>query len=95
MKSKEIVGVHALVYGHVQGVGFRSTVYRCAQDLRLKGSVENLSDGSVEVYAQGSREKLSELFITLKSPLQAGFVERIEADYYPRCKDFQGFEIIY
>ena len=47
--------------GRVQGVGFRYYVERAANSLRLTGYVRNLDDGTVEVYAIGSPEQLSDL----------------------------------
>lgn len=38
-----------LIYGRVQGVGFRYFVYKLSKRLNFYGSVKNLSDGSVEV----------------------------------------------
>ena len=49
------------VRGRVQGVGFRYFAQRAAIQLGLTGYVRNLDDGSVEVYAVGSAEKLAEL----------------------------------
>jgi len=45
----------------VQGVGFRYFVEHAAQQLGVRGWVRNDDDGSVEVYAVGTREQLSEL----------------------------------
>jgi acylphosphatase len=44
----------------VQGVGFRYFVEDAARALGVTGWVRNLDDGSVEVYATGNRERLSE-----------------------------------
>nr|WP_239020507.1 acylphosphatase [Nakamurella antarctica] len=41
------------VHGHVQGVGFRWWTRARALELHLVGSARNLSDGRVEVVAQG------------------------------------------
>jgi acylphosphatase len=49
------------VRGRVQGVGFRYFVEHYATALNLSGWVRNLDDGSVEVYALGAPEQLSEL----------------------------------
>lgn len=49
------------VRGRVQGVGFRYFVERSANALGVSGWVRNLDDGSVEVYATGNPEQLSEL----------------------------------
>jgi len=49
------------VRGRVQGVGFRYFVEQAANGLGLRGWVRNVDDGSVEVYAAGTAEQLSEL----------------------------------
>jgi acylphosphatase len=49
------------VTGRVQGVGFRYFVWREAEALDIDGWVRNMTDGSVEVLASGSRERLEEL----------------------------------
>lgn len=48
MDSRRIV-----VYGRVQGVGFRYYVLKVATELGLKGHVRNLPNGTVEVEAEG------------------------------------------
>ena len=50
-----------IVRGRVQGVGFRWFVQQSADSLGVKGYTRNLADGSVEVYALGSAEQLSDL----------------------------------
>jgi acylphosphatase len=49
------------VRGRVQGVGFRYFVEQAAKSLGLRGWVRNDDDGSVEVYAVGTPQQLSEL----------------------------------
>jgi acylphosphatase len=44
--------------GHVQGVGFRATVSKLAQQHGLTGWVRNEPDGSVLATAEGSREAI-------------------------------------
>jgi len=46
-----------IVYGRVQGVGFRYFVYKLSSKLKFNGSVKNLSDGSVEVVIDSSRQE--------------------------------------
>jgi acylphosphatase len=50
-----------IVHGRVQGVGYRYFVQYVANSLGMKGWVRNLDDGSVEVYAIGSRAEHDEL----------------------------------
>ena len=46
--------VRLLIKGTVQGVGFRALVKQLGRNLGLKGTIRNLSDGSVEVYCEGT-----------------------------------------
>jgi acylphosphatase len=59
------VGVKAarrwIVRGQVQGVGYRYFAQKNASLLGLTGYARNLDDGSVEVYAVGAAEQLSEM----------------------------------
>jgi acylphosphatase len=50
-----------LVYGTVQGVGFRDFIRRRAQDLELDGYIRNLADGTVEIEVAGTADALSRL----------------------------------
>ena len=54
--------VHAFVSGTVQGVFFRQTCRQIARRHQLLGWVRNLSDGRVEVWAQGD-ERALEAFV--------------------------------
>lgn len=77
---KNMVRRHYLVSGRVQGVGFRAFVHRRANDLGLKGVVRNLSDGRVEVYAQGALERVAELEASLATGPTHARVERVETN---------------
>jgi acylphosphatase len=48
-----------LVGGRVQGVFYRATAARRAQELKLRGYARNLPDGRVEVLACGDEPALS------------------------------------
>ena len=54
--------VHIIIHGQVQGVFFRASAQARASELSLTGWVRNLSNGTVEVHAEGKRESLN-LFI--------------------------------
>jgi len=49
------------VRGRVQGVGYRNFAQTAARQLGIHGYARNLADGSVEVYAVGTGQQLSDL----------------------------------
>lgn len=53
--------MRCVVRGRVQGVAFRAATCARAEELGLQGYARNLSDGGVEVYAQGAAEALAAL----------------------------------
>jgi hydrogenase maturation protein HypF len=50
--------IHLAIQGAVQGVGFRPFVYRLAQEIKLKGWIENSAQG-VLLEVEGDREQLA------------------------------------
>jgi acylphosphatase len=70
------------VRGRVQGVGFRWFIEKHANDIGVKGWTRNRDDGSVEVYAVGTKNQLDRLSASLyKGPPMAEVrgVEETEA----------------
>jgi acylphosphatase len=68
-----------IVYGRVQGVGFRAFVARTAMNCQLSGFVENLEDGTVRIIAQGSLDSIEKLIQEIKkapSPITVNRIER-------------------
>lgn len=57
---------HYLIFGTVQGVGFRYRAQYAAQQLALTGWVENLDDGSVEMELQGLPDRMDRLFAIIQ-----------------------------
>lgn len=78
-----MVALRFLVYGRVQGVGFRWFVLREAERRRLRGFVRNLRDGSVEVIAAGPPETLEDLARALEQGPAHAQVERVERSIVP------------
>ena len=58
MHSNNLHCIKAVVSGMVQGVGFRQTVLQIAPHLELVGRVKNLPNGTVELSAEGDKEKV-------------------------------------
>ena len=81
-----------IVSGRVQGVGFRYYVRRQAERLGVAGFTRNLTDGSVEVVAEGEDEPLSALEASLRQGPDFAHVAQVErAAITPRGD--QGFHI--
>ncbi|NBR07182.1 MAG: acylphosphatase [Planctomycetes bacterium] len=58
MPDKNLHCIKAIYSGLVQGVGFRQTVLQIAQYFDLHGRVKNLQNGTVELTAEGDKEKV-------------------------------------
>ena len=71
---------HVLVYGFVQGVGFRFAVERAAASRGVSGWVRNRADGTVEAVFEGELEDVEALVeLCRRGPRGAG-VERVEVE---------------
>ncbi len=81
------------VFGIVQGVFFRANAFDIATDLGLSGYVLNLPDGSVEVVAEGEKEKLEELLNWASHGPSEAVVSKIEHSWHDSKKEFKKFEI--
>ena len=68
-----------LVAGRVQGVYYRATAARHAQELAITGHAKNLPDGRVEVLAFGSEAAHDELVRRLWIGSSASNVTSVEA----------------
>ena len=71
------VRLTAWVHGRVQGVGFRWWVRSRALELGLVGWAANLSDGRVEVVAEGPRPAVEALLTALNGPGTPGRVRTV------------------
>lgn len=76
--ADEPVRLTAWVHGRVQGVGFRWWTRARALELGLVGSAGNLTDGRVEVIAEGSRSACERLLAALRSDRTPGSVDHVE-----------------
>ncbi len=88
----DIVEIHALAEGTVQGIGFRYTTQRLALSLQLQGSVQNLADGSVEIYAQGPKEAI-QLFCEKLNSHWKGYMQPLTPTYLQTLHTYEGFVV--
>jgi len=85
--------LHAIVEGHVQGVGFRYFVLEVAQQLQLTGWVRNLVNGNVELIAEGNRAELDKLYAAIRSGSPGSLVTNMVIDWLPAENTFTMFSI--
>ncbi|ODS35067.1 hypothetical protein BEH94_03860 [Candidatus Altiarchaeales archaeon WOR_SM1_SCG] len=81
--------------GEVQKVGYRDVVQKIAQDIGVKGFVENLRDGNVLVVAEGEKETIEEFIKKIKIKKDFIDVKDISEDYEKATGEFEYFEIKY
>ncbi|MBI4429282.1 MAG: acylphosphatase [Ignavibacteriales bacterium] len=87
------LGVHIVVKGLVQGVGFRFFVHRQALSLCLTGQVRNLYNGDVEIEAFGERSMLEEFVKEVKVGPRAAHVVDIKIEWKEDDPSKKGFEV--
>ncbi len=85
----------AIVHGRVQGVCFRAETVAAARKLGLQGHARNLTDGTVEVLAQGSQDALQSLVNYLKHGPSLAAVSHIDLDWNDRSVTGEDFRIVY
>jgi acylphosphatase len=83
------------IFGRVQGVFFRASTKEIAEKLGLCGYAKNSPDGSVEVIAEGHKDKLEKLIEYCKKGPIAAKVEKINIRYSEASGKFHDFGIRY
>jgi acylphosphatase len=80
--------------GHVQGVGFRYTAKSVASGFEIVGTVRNLSDGRVQLVAEGTRGELDAFRAALHDAGLKSFIRDENISWSEAQNDFRGFEIV-
>jgi acylphosphatase len=78
--------------GHVQGVGFRYTAKGVARDFKVVGYVRNLSDGRVELVAEGEEAEIACLLEAIGQRMNDFIKKRTDFDS-PPTGEFAEFAI--
>lgn len=82
--------------GKVQGVGFRQSTKKLADQLGVKGTVKNEDDGSVSIEAIGTEEQMEQFVEGIRrSPTPLGKVTSLETDTDSSLQETDRFEIVY
>jgi len=81
-----------VIYGQVQGVLFRDSMRREAQNLSITGWVRNRKNGAVEASVQGDSAALEAIVRWARRGPERAHVERIEI--MPDSGSYTRFEVI-
>ena len=81
------------IAGRVQGVGFRYSAMDEARRLAVSGWVRNTHDGSVELLAEGARERLQRLVTWCHVGPRGALVTDVEERWLEYRGEFAGFRI--
>lgn len=93
--SQDIYEMHVIVKGNVQGVGFRAMTRYYATNMGITGTVRNLSDGTVEIIAHGSKEHLEDLMRRLKDEASPAEIHEAAIEFFPIETPHDDFRIIH
>jgi len=89
-----MVAKHIVFSGTVQGVGFRFTAHRMAGRHQLTGYVRNLSDGTVEMLAQGKPDDIDDCVRDIKEAME-GHIRDTEIEKVPPNPKYTDFKITF
>jgi len=78
--------------GEVQGVGFRYTTVRIAQQFQIFGYVRNLRDGSVELLVEGEQSEVNRFLNTLAETMSS-YIADIKLDSCEATGEYRQFNI--
>ena len=86
--------LHVFYSGRVQGVGFRYTVKALAPGYEVTGTIRNLTDGRVELVAEGPRTELEDFQQAVRDSGLGRFIRQEQADWTEPTGQFRGFDIV-
>jgi len=83
-----------LYSGTVQGVGFRYNVKSVANGFEVTGTVRNLTDGRVELLAEGVKDELEAFRLGIRDSGLDHFIQKEDVMWDEAKNEFRGFEIV-
>lgn len=80
--------------GRVQGVGFRFTAFNVADRYQLTGQVRNVSDGTVEMIAQGHSDDIDHCVRDIEESFE-GHLRETKITEIPQNQKYKDFKITF
>jgi acylphosphatase len=87
--------LHIIVKGRVQGVGYRHFALVQAKQQGLTGTVKNLSNGHVEIYANGKEKVLNNYLNTISEGPVSADVSDVDSDWQEPTNTYDDFKIVF
>jgi len=87
-----MIAFDIIVYGIVQGVGFRYFTKQKADELQIFGSVMNNDNGTVVIHVEGLENEVMEFIAWCHDGPQSATVEKLEYES-AKINDVDSFEI--
>lgn len=87
--------ITCIVSGRVQGVFYRAFTQANARSLGINGEVKNLSDGTVEIVAEGEEGALNQFKSILWRGSKFSKVNNVICEYSDKSVDYNDFKIKY
>lgn len=89
MKSRAQI----IIFGEVQGRGFRRFIERKALDFNLKGKVKNLENGRVEIIVEGEEQDIIEIIRACERGSVFSRVNHTEVKWENYKNEFTSFRV--
>lgn len=87
-----MVRVTSFLSGRVQGVGMRYAVHDLSRQFAVRGFVQNLQDGRVQILAEGEREEIDRFLNRLRE-VAPGVIQALESFASTATGEYSRFEI--
>jgi acylphosphatase len=90
--SHEVFHMDCWFEGHVQGVGFRYQTLNVARGFEVTGTVRNLDDGRVHLYAEGDESEVRAFQLAVSNKLES-FIRTVKIKTGSGLRTCRGFNI--
>ena len=89
------ISTHVIISGRVQGVWFRASTRKKAQEIGLTGWVKNTEDGKVEAVFEGEEDKVEKMISWCHLGPPFAKVEEVVVKKQEKIVGFEDFLIRY
>lgn len=84
--------VKVIITGKVQGVYYRHNTVRKAHELKLRGWVQNMEDGSVHALLQGEADQIDRMLAWMRQGPPAARVDDVIHETLAHDKRYERFQ---